>query len=1341
MIFDNLKNVDISKLTYEDLVEYLTDYHELIEIEGEPDVTLEFSIKRFFNDVILGTGSSEELNGGILIGIGDDTIFGLSGNDEIYGGIGKDALVGGKGIDELYGGWGEDKLYGGKNNDKLFGGNDRDVLYGGLGSDELNGGDGSDILYANKKIEKYELDLADSGSNTLVGGDGGDILIGGMGDDILIAGESEFDDSDESSNELYGGLGADTLYGADGDDHLYAMGKITSALDSEENTLYGGGGNDKLYGSYGDDIIYTGSTNTNKTFFGFPDGDDIGTKNEAYGYNGNDKIYGEDGEDKIYGEEGNDTIEGNRGNDVLFGGNGNDEIYGGQGGDILAGGAGKDLLAAGQGGDILMGDVGYDTYKYIVRENKISQGWSWLDHIYDIDGVGEIRMDTMFTFGFGQQILVNSYKLQIGEQVSYNTWLSSNEQYYISRYEKTRLVLDYEGSDETFKSLYNPLQNDSRGYHLIIQSANYFEHQYHVWFWQNGDLGLVIPDAPPPEPETPPPPKVPNPPPPPRDPLSLDLNNDGKISTISKNPGVYFDLDNSNFAERTSWISPQDGLLVLDRNANGKIDGGAELFGTETFLADGTLASNGYIALQELDDNLDGEITDADQIYHQLRIWQDINSNGISDTDELKSLLELNIKAINLNYQTNSSVDENNVEHRENSDFTFVDGTTGITNTLWFDTDRQDSVPVEIHNGAEIPIDEDIQLLPELAGFGNIYSLHHAMQLDTTGKLKELVKEFVAQFEDNQARLNLVEQIILHWTGVTQVQTNSLGTNINAQHVRVLEKLLGNQPAASVSQAEFVGIESVYQKNFKYVYTMLMKQSHSAHLFHKIEFTEQENGQWSADFSKLNEYIVNTVKMESISADTLQFVKDMTPIIEGIDPYNPNIFNTFEQALDQELKNNLNSDDYNLVRTYLDSSEQILGTVENDNLTITGSQSNIPILLLDGNDILHGGQAADLVYGNSGNDELFGVVGDDSLYGGEGNDTLDGGIGDDRLYGDAGNDSLIGGVGTDQLNGGKGNDIYIFGLNFGHDKINNYDDSQSRQDIIQFSDGLMQTDFTYRRNRDDLIIKTLDGQNSLTVNNYFKSDAAGNFQIDQIKFSDHSILDVEAVKALVLLGTNETDILQAYASGSLIHGKAESDDIYGHIGEDILHGDEGNDRLFGGSGNDSLFGGVGQDSLNGGDGDDSYVFDNFSGQDIVIDNYGLNTLKIKNATEENVIISFSPNNEFDVLISYGGNNKILIKDFFTSNFNIEFDNGVVWDKYEISSKIRVDLIGTNQADNLTGHAYVSDNIVGLDGDDSISSRAGNDTLLGGNGNDILSGGIGRDTYIFAPNFGHDIIDN
>ena len=63
------------------------------------------------------------------------------------------------------------------------------------------------------------------------------------------------------------------------------------------------------------------------------------------------------------------------------------------------------------------------------------------------------------------------------------------------------------------------------------------------------------------------------------DPILIDLNNDGIISTTSTNDGTYFDHQNDGFAETSSWVSPNDGILAIDKNNNGYIDNGNEIFG------------------------------------------------------------------------------------------------------------------------------------------------------------------------------------------------------------------------------------------------------------------------------------------------------------------------------------------------------------------------------------------------------------------------------------------------------------------------------------------------------------------------------------------------------------------------------------------------------------------------------------------------------------------------------------------------------------------------------------------------------------------------------------------
>jgi hypothetical protein len=90
-------------------------------------------------------------------------------------------------------------------------------------------------------------------------------------------------------------------------------------------------------------------------------------------------------------------------------------------------------------------------------------------------------------------------------------------------------------------------------------------------------------------------------------PVVLDLDGNGFEST-GLLEGTQFDHDANGYAERTGWVQEQDGLLVLDRNGNGRIDSGRELFGSETLRADGSKAANGYEALAELDANGDARI-------------------------------------------------------------------------------------------------------------------------------------------------------------------------------------------------------------------------------------------------------------------------------------------------------------------------------------------------------------------------------------------------------------------------------------------------------------------------------------------------------------------------------------------------------------------------------------------------------------------------------------------------------------------------------------------------------------------------------------------------------------
>ena len=124
------------------------------------------------------------------------------------------------------------------------------------------------------------------------------------------------------------------------------------------------------------------------------------------------------------------------------------------------------------------------------------------------------------------------------------------------------------------------------------------------------------------------------------DPLVFDLNGDGEVNLVAVNEGVQFDMDNDGVKEQSGWVSADDGLLALDRNGNGTIDSQSELFGM-----DGKLA---FDHLAEYDSNKDGQITSDDDIWGDLVIWQDSDSNGISGREEMQSLDHWEINSINL---------------------------------------------------------------------------------------------------------------------------------------------------------------------------------------------------------------------------------------------------------------------------------------------------------------------------------------------------------------------------------------------------------------------------------------------------------------------------------------------------------------------------------------------------------------------------------------------------------------------------------------------------------------------------------------------------------------------
>lgn len=220
------------------------------------------------------------------------------------------------------------------------------------------------------------------------------------------------------------------------------------------------------------------------------------------------------------------------------------------------------------------------------------------------------------------------------------------------------------------------------------------------------------------------------------DPLTLDLNGNGIETVPLKRPPLLFDINDTGIKVSSGWIAPSDGLLVMDRNGNGMIDSGAELFGDATPAYDAagnpTAAhtADGFAALAQEDTNADGVVDNQDANWTNLQVWQDLNQDGISQADELTTLDQQGIASFNTARTLNSQMLPSGNQMADLGTFTRTDGTTGNTGAPQAMADINLAVDTWHRTFPDtIPTTPQTENLPDMQGSGLVRDLREAASM------------------------------------------------------------------------------------------------------------------------------------------------------------------------------------------------------------------------------------------------------------------------------------------------------------------------------------------------------------------------------------------------------------------------------------------------------------------------------------------------------------------------------------------------------------------------------------------------------------------------------------
>ena len=635
------------------------------------------------------------------------------------------------------------------------------------------------------------------------------------------------------------------------------------------------------------------------------------------------------------------------------------------------------------------------------------------------------------------------------------------------------------------------------------------------------------------------------------DPIALDLNNNGKIDTISLENGVFFDHNGDKVAFKSSWISGVDGILVRDIDNDGKITSGAELFGNFTQLKNGELAKNGVEALKDLDSDDNGVFDESDKAFNEILVWQDINSNAKSESSELKTLKEHGIKSINLKFSTdNTALDKDNKQILVGS-FSINDSDNALASDIDFSVD---TISAEFIDNKTTKQGTKDSFNIQVKGTGFVRDLADALVLsaNSDNALVDIYNEF-ASLDEKQKQLKILPKLVNEWAKTSKhyksinddesfLQQNKINivnirSDVSTSYVNSLksnDKVAINQELENTNNSNIQSLtpsglnkllnqRNIDQDLLKQVLELKDKysvlQAFSGKDIQTLYYDSNEDLlNIKANITKSYQAILDyTYKSSLMQTRLKEYANDLKLLVDtNMQDDSLKTLIDYSDALNKlenKAKDNLKEAFIDLIE-FSDVFDDLSSLKQaNDlvskliNQAIDNNEIYYVLDLLDNNDILVNNLKDVLITKTINNENIYDL---DAITSKLNVNIIINKDENNKLQGSNKDDIIISSKTNEDLVGNGGNDVYVFSKDWGKDIVYSY--HNNKQSIsLRFNDiKLNEIELSTNKNNDLIITDIANSNNEIFIQNALYD---GEYKIDKIILEDTS-LEFEEIKLL-----------------------------------------------------------------------------------------------------------------------------------------------------------------------------------------------------------------------------------